>query len=274
MKRTLLVLIAIIFTNVTYPQESDVEIFIIDSYVTMEKPYTFNLSFFTTQPVKAELTIADEYNFTITDSLAEDHKINIDLVDYRFDSTYVKYLITVKTENGTIIESDINEFTLPYKNELLEKEETSLLTVCCFGGVIFGLPSASAVFIDGETKFSLTKEIPVISFYSGGYNYPDGYLSLEYSHIFDSYYRNFLRIGYKQVFSVEPIEFVSGGVNLFTTFQGYNGFSPEVTIGWFKVYSTFTVYSRYRYNYEPSGVHEDFHEVSIGLYSNFFSINL
>ncbi len=259
--------------SVIQAQDEYVDVFVIDSYVTMEKPYTFVISFFTTSPALSKVEIADKYEFVVSDTLTEDHKIEVNLNDYQFDSKYVQYVIFGTTENGTKFQSDTNEVVLPFKDALKTDKGTSLLTVCCFGGVIFGLPSAVYVQQNGKDFFSITKEIPVFSFYSGGYNYPFGYVSLEYSHIFNAEFRNFLRLGYKQVFEVEPIEFISGGISGFTSFEGFNGFSPEFTIGWFKVYNTFTFYSRYRYNFQPTFSERDFHEFSIGLYSNFFSIN-
>lgn len=267
-------LFVLFMINSTFAQAENVEIFVIDSYVTQEKPYTLVLSFFSTSPVKSEITIDQQYNFIVSDSLAEDHKINVDLTGYEFDSTYVPFIIKGETAASEKVVSQVHEFFLPHKNQLKSVNNTSLVTVCCFGAVIFGLPSPTFVFQDGETKYSVTKELPIFSIYSGGYNYPIGYFSLEYSHIFDTEFKNYLRVGYKQVFEVEPIEFISGGINGFTSFNGFNGFSPEVTIGWFKVYNTFTVYTRYRYNFQPSHSERNFHEISLGLYSNFFSINL
>ncbi|MDZ7765349.1 MAG: hypothetical protein U5K00_13125 [Melioribacteraceae bacterium] len=266
-------LLIVLMTSTFYSQQAEVEVIVIDSYVANEKPYTLFLTFFTMEPVKSEVIIENEYKFTISDTLAEDHKKNIDITGIQFDSTYVEYVITGETADGKKFVSDKFEFVLPFRDMLRSDKNTSLITVCCFGGVIFGLPSAALVIEEDQNYFSLTKEIPVLSFYSGGYNYPTGYIGIEYSYIFDAEFKNFLRLGYKQLFELEPIEFISGGVNGFTTFNGFNGISPEITIGWFKVYNTFTVYSRYRFNFQPSKSDRNFHEISIGLYSNFFSIN-
>lgn len=255
-------------------QSNDVEVFVIDSYVTPETPHRFVLSFFTTESVTSTVILDSEYTFVVSDTLAEDHKTEINISELKFDSTYVKCVISGTTESGEKYEGEEFEIILPFKNKFETDRNTSLLTVCCFGGVIFGLPSPTVVFSEDETLFSLTKEIPVFSFYSGGYNYPTSYISLEYAHIFDAEFRNYMRLGYKQVFTVEPIEYISAGLSGFTSFQGFNGFSPEVTIGWFKVYNAFTVYTRYRFNFQPSDFDRNFHEISIGLYSNFFSINL
>ena len=128
--------------------------------------------------------------------------------------------------------------------------------------------------MNGDSHFSLVKEMPLLTFFSSGYNYPSTYISLEYAHVFDAPIKNFLRLGYKKIIQLPVIEYMSPGVNLFTDFLGLNGISPEISIGWFKVYNVFTVYSKYRYNYKPGGSNADFQEITVGLYSNFFSINL
>lgn len=274
MNRLFMITLFFSFCGLSTAQNSSVDVFVIDSYITPEDPHHFILSFFTTEAATSKITIEDEYDFFVSDTLAEDHKTEIDISNLVFDSSYVKFVIEGETKNGKKYKSDEFEIVLPFKTKLGADRNTSLLTVCCFGGIIFGIPAPTLVFEDGESRFSLAKEIPLFSFYSGGYNYPVGYISVEYAHIFDAEYKNYLRSGYKQVFTVEPIEFISAGLSGFTTFKGYNGLSPEVTIGWFKVYNTFTVYSRYRFNFQPSDFDRNFHEISIGLYSNFFSINL
>lgn len=275
MKKIFLFLCVLLFPNlIINGQSAEVEVIVIDSYVTPERPHKLVLSFFTSEKVTSTVTLEDKYNFVVSDTLAEDHKTEIDVTDLFFDSTYVKCFIAGKTSDGDDYKGEEFEVVLPFKNKFTTDRNTSLLTVCCFGGVIFGLPSPTVVFDDDETLFSIVKEIPLFSFYSGGYNYPVGYISIEYAHIFNADFRNYLRMGYKQVFTLEPVEFISAGVSGFTAFEGYNGISPEFTIGWFKVYNAFTVYSRYRFNFQPSDFDRNFHEISIGLYSNFFSLNL
>lgn len=255
-------------------QDAEVDVFVIDSYITIEEPYIFILSFFTTDSVTSKVTIEDKYSFTVSDTLTENHKIEIDISEIDFDSAYVKFIISGETKNGLKFISDHFEVIAPFKSLLQSDKDPSLLTMCCFGGIIFGIPSPTIVFQDGETHFSLAKEISLFTHYSGGYNYPTGYFGIEYAHIFKAEHQNFLRFGYKQIFILKPIEFVSGGVSGFTSFKGFNGISTEITIGWLKLYNTFTLYSRYRYNFQPSNFDRNFHEISIGLYSHFFSLNL
>ena len=275
MRKVFIVVILVLgFSRSNYAQQNDVEVFVIDSYITQEEPYTFVLSLFTSEKTTCSVTIEDKYTFVVSDTLSEDHSTEIDISNYQFDSSYVKYFLSGIDSNGDKFKSTYFEVTLPSENLLVAKSNTSLLTVCCLGGVIFGLPSPTVVFNGNETKFSLVKEIPLFSFYSGGYNYPAGYVSIEYAHIFDSEFNNYVRLGYKHIFEIKPIQFVSAGVSGFTTFEGFNGFSPEITIGWFQISNYLTVYSRYRFNFQPSASERNFHEISLGIFSNIFSLNL
>jgi hypothetical protein len=79
-------------------------------------------------------------------------------------------------------------------------------------------------------------------------------------------------LGYKHLIEVPGIEYVSPGVNGFTNLKGFNGISPELSMGLFKIFDTFTVYSRLRYNFQPGRRNSEFSEISIGLYSGFFAI--
>ncbi|MCF8241035.1 MAG: hypothetical protein K9J16_06590 [Melioribacteraceae bacterium] len=269
----MLLTVTVNFGQVDY-EEPEIEIFLIDSYITPEKPHKFKLTFFTSDSCKSKVLIADDYELVISDDFTEDHRSEIDFTDFEFDSLYVPFYLTVENEEGTIVQSELYEVMLPSGTIVSKDGGSSLFTMCCVGGVIFGLPSPTYIYADGENYFGLSKEIPLFNYYSGGYNYPNFYFSLEYSYIFNSSSEHFLRLGGKKIFQIDALEYIAPGLNVFTDFNGFNGISPELSIGWFKVYNVFTVYSRYRYNIKPSGGNPDFHEISIGLYSTFFSINL
>ena len=251
-------------------EADSVEIDIIDSYVTPETPHKFMLSFYTDREVTSNISIAGKYNYTISDKPADFHKFNLDISNLDFKQREVNYVITVKDSAGNEFKSQKYDFYLP--QEVKVKSESNFLLFCLFGGTVFALPSPAYVSEPGGTYFSLTKEIPVISFRSQNFNYPFGYFSLEYSHIFRAHVKNFLRAGYKQIIPVPGIEYVSPGINWFSNLKGFNGISPEVTVGWFRLFNTFTVYTRYRYNFQLDKTGNEFHEISIGLYSSFFSV--
>lgn len=253
-------------------QTSETEIFIIDSYVTPEKPYKIKISFFTSDSVKSKLILDNKHEVQVSAAYNEDHTIEVLLTKFPFDSTEVPFFVIVESKSGIVDTGDVYDLALPADYEL-QKDDESMLTVCCFGGVIFGMPQPTFVGIDGESYFSLAKEIPVFSIYGSGYNYPVGYIGLEYAYIFNAPYKNFLRLGYKHIFKIDVLEYISPGLNGFTDFLGFNGISPELSVGLIKIYNAFTIYGRYRYNFKPSNSEENFYEISIGLYSNFFSIN-
>jgi hypothetical protein len=256
-----------------HAQDDPVEIYLIESFITPELPNTFVLTFFTSQICKSIVVFKSGQEIEISNEYVEEHKARIDLTPYEIDTTFIKYNIFLETEDGKIIKSETYEVEFP---GLIKMKGTwlSYAWTCCIGGIVFGLPAPTYVNIDGEDKFSLAKEIPLFSFFSTGKNYPYGYIGIEYAYIFKMKHNNFMRVGYKQMFQPGTIEYISPGVNLFTNFNGYNGISPEVTIGLFRFYNTFALYTRYRYNFQPVKGGIDFHEISIGLYSNFFSINL
>ena len=256
-----------------FAQENSFDIYILDAYVTPEVPRTLKLTLFTSEPSKCKLVLNHKYEFDISDEFLEDHSFDLEISGYTFDSTVVPYYISAVNETGIKSRSETYDLALPADYEISSGEGASLFTMCCFGGVIFGMPSPTLVVIDGKNYFSLAKSVPVVSFYSGGYNYPTGIFSLEYAHIFEASKKNFMRFGYNQIIQIPVIEYISPGIYGFTDFKGFNGLSPELSIGWFKLYNVFTVYTKYRYN---SGLNEgggEFSEFSIGLYSSFFSIN-
>lgn len=251
----------------------DVEIFVIDSYITPDKPYKFSLSFFTSDSTVSKLYILNDREYIVSNKFTDNHKFEI-VLDNSFNYLHlIKYFIFVKDINGRESRSQLYEVEIPVTIVVENQKDSGLLQICCLGGVIFGLPSPTIIFREDMHYFSLTKEIPIFSFYSGGYNYPFGYIGLEYAYIFNYEKKNFLRFGYKQIFQIKYLEFVSAGLNFFTDFRGYNGISPELSLGLLKIQNLFTLFTRYRLNLQPGKDGTGFHEFSIGLYSNFFSLN-
>jgi hypothetical protein len=105
-------------------------------------------------------------------------------------------------------------------------------------------------------------------------NYPSGYISLEYTYIFNAEDQNYLRLGFKKIFEIPHTEYIAPGISLYSNFNVNHGISPELSIGLFTIEDTFTFYARYRYNIKLSTQGTNFHEVTIGLYSGFFSFYL
>lgn len=274
MKMKVLFIIPLIFLFsffIKAQDESDsVEVYLIDSFVTPEVPHTFVLSFFTSAPAKSKVIIDKTNTYDVSKELTETHKIDIDISKLDFKEKNVPFIIYVEDSSGHQYRSDNYEFELP--EEVKVQGGSNFLLLCLFGAVDFGLPSPVYVKEKTEDYFSLTKEIPLVSIRGSSYRYPLGYFSVEYSHIFNAPVKNFLRVGYKHIINIPVIEYISPGINGFTNFNGFNGISPELSLGLFRFVNTFTVYARYRYNVKPGDAGSEFHEFSIGLYSSFFSL--
>ncbi len=278
MKNSLIIIfvfLIIISQNIfsqTSSQHDSIEVNIIDSYVTPELPHTFILSFFTSEKTKSKVIIENKYTYNISDSLTEEHKTRIDISNLKFKEQNVPYYVVVTDSLGDQNRSDIYTFELP--KEVKIQGESNFYLLCLFGATVFLLPYPSMAITKDKNYFSLTKEIPLISIRKQGFSYPAGYISLEYTHIFNGGIKNIVRLGYKDIIETPFLQYVSPGVDAFTNFNGFNGFSPELSIGLFKIFDTFIVYARYRYNFKPGDSKNDFHEIGLGLYSNFFSLYL
>lgn len=276
MKNTPMFFLLIFLSSIiSYSQEvEEIDIFIINSFVTPEVPHIFSLSFYTSEVVKSEIIIDNKYEIKISDEYLEDHSVKIDFTKYKFTKSEVSYTIIVEDKNGKKIESEVNEIILPYDEFIETKEGSNPITTLLLGIGLYLLPSPNLVMYQNQKYFGITKDIPIITFYSSGYSQPSANINLEYSHIYNAPISDILRVGYKQIFYVDYIEFISPGVSTFTNFNGFNGIGTEVSLGLFNFYDAFTVYSKYRFNFQPTNFDNNFHEISLGLYSHFFTIDL
>jgi hypothetical protein len=269
--KTLLILLILLSIS-SFSQTDSIEIYLIDAYCTREVPHKFKLSFYTSDVCKSKVILEDEYKYDVAVEPTDLHKAEIEIQDLAFNDNIVEFVIITETENGRIDTSEVFDFDLPYEPKL--KGGSDFFTLCLFGSAIFLLPYPNYIFYGETNFFSLTKEIPVISFRGRRTDYPSGYLSLEYTYIFDSGAPNYLRAGYKKLFELPHTEYIAPGVSLFTNFSSNHGISPEFTVGLFTIKDTFTLYARYRYNLKLNKSGQNFHEISIGLYSAFFSVYL
>jgi hypothetical protein len=281
MKKQILILIAFIsfyqsgFTQEEFETGNDstaMEIFLIDAYIKQEPPYIFILSFYTSELCLSNVIIDNKYEYLVSNGPSEAHTAKIDITALKFLERNVNFVIETIDSTGKKSISEVFEFDLPYEPEI--SEGSSIWTLCLFAGSVFLLPTPGYVIADGNHYYSLTKEIPIVSFRAKRGNYPSSYFSFEYTYIFDMPHHNFLHFGYKRIYQLDYIEYFSPGITAYTNFVGQNGFGAEMSIGWFTLYDTFTFYTRYRYNFMPGDSNSNFHEINLGLYTRFLSLYL
>jgi len=278
-KKVFLIVFSILTTCYAQDEITEIDIFVIDSYVTPEMPHKVMLTFFTSENVKAKIKFDGNDEFVVSSEYLEEHKFELLLSKLNYDSTSIPFSIEVENKKGKKVTSEEFDLYLPDEYNFEIKNNSNFLDLC-LGGILYLLPSPTLTDIGNELNYSLTMEFPIISFYNSGYNFPSSYLSLEYSYILNSDYLNetkenqhYFRAGYKYIFQTEIIKYISPGINLTSNFDNFSGISPEISCGLFKFYETFTLYTRFRYNYNLNDSREDFMELSIGLFTSSLSLN-
>ncbi len=271
----ILVFLKPIYSQDDFETDADsigMEVFLIDAYVKQEPPYIFLLSFYTSEVCLSNVIIDNKYEYLVSSGLSEAHSAKIDITDLKFLDKNVSFIIETIDSSGKKSKSESFEFDLPY--EPVISEGSSIWTLCLFAGSVFVLPMPGLMDYSSIGYYTLTKEIPIISFRSKKGNYPSGYVATEYTYRFGDQDNHYLRFGYKKIIPIDYIEYISAGVSAYTNFSGQNGFAPEVSLGWFTLLDTFTLYTRYRYNFKPGDSNSNFHEINLGLYTRFFSLYL
>lgn len=275
MKSFLKILLILIFFQLPLlgqneDNQEELEIFLIDAFCKPDSNRILMITYYSSFPVKSKVILENKYEYRVSNELTELHKIRIDLSNLKFEDKQIDFVVISEDSLGNKYTSETFDFDLPFEPQI--EGGSNILTLCLFGGAIFLLPNPGLVVQDNKAEWSLTKEIPLLSFRKG-YNYASSYLSFEFS-----YYNNFedkfnYRLGYKKIWEVKSIEFISAGLSAFSNFNKNSGLAPEVTIGLFKLFESFTIYGRYRYNYIFSS-DNGLHEFNIGFYSGFFTIYL
>ena len=260
-------------------QADSIEVFIIESFVSPENPGVLQLTFNTSVPCKSKVLIANKYLIPVADTITDTHKKDIDISKYYFDSTNSTFKAILTDSTGHTNESDIFEINLPVEDQGQPVESKSASWTSCFtGGITYLIPNITMNLRGENSKlvnyWGLSKEFPLLCHYQGGYNFPKSFLSAEYSYVFKFEHKNFIRLGYKFLYETGFGEYVVLGLDGFSDFRGFNGVSPEITWGIIPVRDVFTLYIRYRYNTDFRSPRTEFSEVSLGLYSWFFSAHL
>lgn len=275
--RILPLLSILLFLNSYYssanPYEQDsIEVYLIDSFVPPENPDVFVVSFYTSDTCLSSILIDGKHSIKISESYTDNHRSEIDISKYSFTNHKVEFLIKTKDALGNEYRSEEYEFTIPV--DKVVQARGSSFTSCLLGSVVFLTPSPTLVLANDEKFFGLSKDFPIVAFYSGGYNYPKSYFFGGYSYIFKFNNPNIIRLGYKYLIETPYFEFISPGLSAFSNFEGLNGLSPEITIGVFKFYSVFTLTTSGRFNFKPKSAGSEFWEFNVGLFSSFFTLHL
>ena len=259
------------FSDSFYCQNGSTQIFVIDSYISTEKPLKLNLSFYTSEPTSSKIIISNEFEYKISEKLNTQHKAKIDISNLGMKDTILNFKIIVKNKKNNITESEI--FKVDYPKLIPVEKESNLFLFGLLFASVFIVPTPSYAFTESGNHFSINKEIPLISFRGSSINFPKSYLALEFTHIYKADRSNFLRVGYKYLKETTFVKFVSPGLDIVTNFDGFNGIGVGLSVGLFNVADTFTLYTRYRYNFQPSHSERNFSEISFGMYTNFFSFH-
>lgn len=267
------ILVLIVFFSATniYSQNGNTQIIIIDSFIPPEQPLTLNLSFFTTTPTTSKVLISNKMEITGSEQYTSQHNLKIDISKIDEDGKILHAFIIVTDSMNHITKSE--ELLIDYPKTIkVEKESNFLLFGLMFASV-FIIPTPGYAYTEGENRFSLTKEIPLISFRSENINFPKSYFALELTHIYKADRSNFMRVGYRYMKEIPVLKYISPGVDIVTNFDGFNGIGTSFSLGLFNVLDTFTLYTRYRYNFQPNQSDRNFSEINVGLYTNFFSFH-
>ena len=215
MKNLVLLLLALIYINQNIFAQDEytidtnsvaMEVFLIDAYVKQEPPYIFILSFYTSDVCLSNVVIDGKYEYVVSNGLSEAHSAKIDITSLKFLERNINFVIETTDSNGNKYSSEQFEFDLPY--EPVISGGSSIWTLCLFAGSVFVLPMPGYVTSNGNHNYSLTKEIPIISFRAKKGNYPSSYLSLEYTHIFEAENQNYFRLGYKKIYTIDYLSLI------------------------------------------------------------------
>lgn len=267
------ILLFVQFIHVAQPADTPFDIYLIDSYVTPEIPNKVVISFITGDSTTSKIKFKNSREFVVSDIFTETHKFEIEFEKLGIPGPQIFYDIIAENNAGIISTLENNLIEISEGLKISDENDSGLFQTCCIGSVIFFFPSASLSISENTTYFGISKELPLFSFYSKGYNYPFGYIGAEYSYFFNAEQKHRLNIGYKHIFELSFIKFISVGANYSTLFEGRHYFSSEITAGLFQIENVFTIYLRYRYLQPFSNNHSKVQFLSIGLYSHFFSLN-
>ncbi|MCE1189111.1 MAG: hypothetical protein LWX56_08205 [Ignavibacteria bacterium] len=269
--RTFLIIFIVVGTRAFAQEGGDgngVEIFLIESFVPQESPNQFYLTVYTSVRCRSKVILNNKYAFTISDSLTDNHKAVLDISAVKADSLSIPFVIEVTDSLNVKTVSEKYEIILPSVEKA--PQGGGEFASCLYGALIYAIPVVDGYRQDAQNRWGFSKEFPILSFFQGGYNYPSSFVSAEYSHVFKSE-ENYLRLGWKYLIPTVAGEYFVLGLNGATNFKGYNGISPEATWGVLSLTNEFSLFIRYRYTTNFENPARSYSNISIGLYTWFFS---
>ena len=273
-KRIIFALIFIFYFSPLLFSKGDtdsIEVFVIDSFFKRENN-SFVLSFYTSSLCKSVLILDNKNNYPVSEDLTDNHSIEVDLTKYNSNRSYIEYYLLLTDENNYQHKSEV--FELEFRSELVVSSSQSSLYSCLFGAVVFLIPSPSYINAHSIEFFRLKKEISLFTWYSGGFNHPAGALNIGYAYTFQDFApRNILLLNYKHIIEIPAVEYISPSIGGFTNFKGNSGASTGLSLGLFNIYNVFTLELSGHYFFNPLKKGTEYWDISIGLFSSFFSLH-
>lgn len=260
-----------LFANTGNNRDS-IEVFIIDAFVPPEAPDVFTITFYTSDLCKSAIMLDDKHLIPLSDTPTDNHRAEILLSQYNFNKDLIPYHIIVEDKMGRKWKSEV--YDLEIRKEMVVESSGSNFFSCLMGSVVFLTPQVAYINAHGESFLRLRKELPLFTFHSGGYNYPTGAFMFGYAHTFKFKPNNLFLYGYKHFIEIPVFEYVSPYVGGYSNFMGVNGASAEVSVGLLKLYNVFSIEAGGRYSLQPGVKGTEFWEISLGLFSSFFTLHL
>jgi len=271
-KLNVLIIICIFLVKINSAQ-STFEFYLLNSFITEENPPQLSVSFLTTQKSKSSIIIIGTGKFPVSQKLSTRHNFKISLNKINVKKNIVYFLEGVNAQ-GKTFRSDTFYVDLPEAQFKNIPQEKNILPIVYLGVLTFFTPMPGILNGNGINKIvTLNKELPIIAFGGSEGKYPFLFLSFEYSYLLNKNLKNLGSIGLNYLIPIKYLEYISTGIALTTDFNNNLGISPDLALGLFNVYNAFTVYVKYKFDYFKAKSIPYYHEIKLGLYAKFFSIN-
>ncbi len=279
----ILILFSILISNgfAIAQENEEFELYLIDNYVRSNEPSKLVLSWMTNIEAITKVEIPSLGIFAASDTLTDKVFLVIDVSKILDKPGDYEFSLLSQLRDGREFKSEKFVFTIPQQDITPIKTTHSQFSyyfyTCCVGGSFWLLPSVGISYIEGKANFSLNKDIPLLNLSSKSVfkNYPYSFFYAGYNHTIKGVVQNIFRYGYRQLFEMKDIfNYISIGFSGFTNFRGVNGISPEFSVSFLKILSTFDLYFLYRFDKELINGNYNSHQIQLGLFTSSFSLNI